>query len=239
MGYWVITQPRELCPLLRSKRTRRNFAKRVRRAFKKLGYQRGLDRWHPFGDKNNDYFPHLNVLVDGAWLEPDELDRQKSELRRILYSKFIRKRYKDKLDIHYEYRDTPGKIMHTLRYVCRSTFLDKSWDEPLAAGMYNARSAGWWGKWDQLPKWDVIPGQDQAAELVDLANGICPKCKTKITWDRKPTTTAHVLIQGGVPMAGGFYSLPQFKSPPKNKGSPRAKAHALGPKPGQPAGKIS
>lgn len=220
MGYWVITIPRELCPLLRSKRTRRNFAKRVRLAFKKLGYQRGLTRWHPFGDKNHDYFPHLNVLVDGAWLEPDELDRLKSELRCILYSKFIRKRYKDKLDIHYEYRDTPGKMMHTLKYVCRSTFLDKSWDEALAANSYNFRSSGWWGKWDQDPKWDIAHDDEPAAGLVDLANSICPICKTKIAWDRKPTTVSHVLIQGAVEIASGYYRLPQIRPPPKIRASP-------------------
>jgi len=220
MAYWVITIHRELCPLLRSKRSRGIFAKRVRRAFKELGYLRGLDRWHPFGDKNHDYFPHLNVLVDGEWLEPEQLERLKSELRRMIFSKRIRKRYNDKLDIHYEYRDTPGKIMHTLKYVCRSTFLDKSWDEALAEASYNFRNAGWWGKWDQAPKWDVIHDHEPSPELVDLANGICPICSTKITWSRKPTTVSHILIQGAVEIAAGYYSLPAFKHRHKSRASP-------------------
>ncbi|GAJ14660.1 unnamed protein product, partial [marine sediment metagenome] len=94
------------------------------------------------GDKNHDYFPHLNVLVDGEWLEPEQLDRLKSELRRMIFSKYLRKRYNDKLDIHYEYRDTPVKMMHTLRYVCRSTFLDKAWDPELADLLYGFRNLG-------------------------------------------------------------------------------------------------
>lgn len=227
MGYWVITIPRELSPLLRGKKSRRNFAKRVRHAFKKLGYLRGLTRWHYFGDKNHDYFPHLNVLVDGQWLEPEELERQKDQLRRMIFSEYIRKRYNDNLDIHYEYRDTPGKITHTLKYVCRATFLDKSWDEELAEASYNFRNAGWWGKWDQAPKWDAPTDQDHAAELVDLANGICPVCKTKITWSRKPTTTLHVLSQGAVEIASGYYSLPSIRPPPKTRASPKVSLRAF------------
>jgi len=239
MGYWVITIPRELSPLLRTNKSRRIFARKVRRAFKKLGYLRGLTRWHFFGDKNNDFFPHLNVLVDGEWLEPEQLEWLKAELRRTIFSKYLRQRYNDNLDIHYEYRDTPGKVMHTLKYVCRATFLNKSWDETLARNLYNFRNCGWWGHWDQDPKWDAPTDQDHAAELIDLANGICPICKTEITWNRKPTTTTHVLMQGATPLCGGFFCLPTIRPPPKTRARPRAFGTLKGSRTAQASGKTS
>ncbi|GAH94009.1 unnamed protein product [marine sediment metagenome] len=215
MGYWVITIPRELTPLLRTNKSRGNFARRVRRVFKKLGYQRGLTRWHYFGDKNHDYFPHLNVLVDGQWLESEELERQKDDLRRMLFSKHMRERYNNNLVVHYEYRDTPAKIMHTLKYVCRATFLDKSWDGTLARNMYNFQNCGWWGKWDQAPKWDPPDSDKHIAALATLAKGICSICSTKLTWSRRPTTTPHMLTQGAVEIASGYYRLPNIRPPPK------------------------
>lgn len=220
MGQWIIPIPRELAPLMRSKKRLRMFAKKVHKALKQLGYLRGLDRWHFFGDENNDYFPHLTLLVDGEWLDPQVLEDLKAELRAMIYSKFIRKRYNDKLDINYLYKPTPAMMMHALRYTCRATFLDRSWDEPMADELYKFHNCGWWGKWDQAPKWDAPNVQDQVAELADLGNSICPICKKKITWDRKPTTMSHVLIQGAVEIAHGYYRLPAFKHRHKSRASP-------------------
>ncbi len=226
MGYWVITIPRELAPLMRTKKSMRRFGKKVRLAFKKAGYQRGLTRWHFFGDKDHDLFPHLNVLVDGKWIHPGELEDLKTILREKIYPKYLRKRYQDKLVVNYSYRDTPAKIMHTLKYVARATFLQEDWDKELAEELFNFRNCAAWGKWDQAQKWDAPHDHDHAAALADLANGICPVCKTKITWDRKPTPTTQLLAQGAVQFCGGYYLLPKLRAPPGTRSSRHRKPPA-------------
>lgn len=220
VGYFVIPPPKQLAPLLRSKRRLKNFRNRVWRAFAELGYARGLDSWHFFGDLSNDYFPHLNILVDGGWLEPEQLEDLKAKLREMIYSPRVRQRYHDKLDIHYEYRDTPAKIMHAVGYLCRATFLDKSWDEELAEELYGFHNYHTWGQWNQQPKWDEPDSDKHSPEIYCLAQGLCPTCKAKLTWARRPTTMPHLMAQGAVEIALGYYRLPDIRPPPRARNSP-------------------
>jgi len=75
VGYWVVRPPNELQPLLKSGLARRRFVKRIKDAFRAIGYARGLTFIHDFGEQSTKYAFHLNILVDGGYLPEEQLQR--------------------------------------------------------------------------------------------------------------------------------------------------------------------
>ncbi len=214
VGYWVIRPPWELMPLLRTKKQRSRFVKRIKDAFGALGYRRGLTFIHDFGEKSTRYAFHLNVLVDGGYLPEQELDEFKCKLRRLIYSKRVVERWEDKLDIFYEYRKTRAEIMHTLKYCTKATFLDRAWDEGLASNLYGARYAGWWGRWDGEPKWQLAKSDKKLASLVALEQAKCPQCGEPVVWARRPLPFVLVLMENPTELSNGYYLLPSIRGSP-------------------------
>ncbi|GAH90321.1 unnamed protein product [marine sediment metagenome] len=214
MGYWVIRPPNELQPLLRGKKSRAAFAARVKSALRAIGYGRGGWFKHDFGEKSPRYAFHLNILVDGGYLEPEILDQQKRKLRRLIYPRSVIRKWGDKLDIFYEYRQTPAEMMHTLRYCTKATFLDTAWDEALAGNLYGERYSGWWGKWDESPKWELSESARKLQTLVSLEQGKCPTCGEPIIWNKRPLPFVLVLMEAPVPLGNGYYALPDIRPPP-------------------------
>lgn len=176
-GYYVIEWPIESRGKLRSKEALSRAGKQVKGAFKTLGYDRGLRRWHWFGDDNpgdRGWNPHLNLIVPGRYLPETELERVKAYLRYVLHE--------PDLIVHYSYRQTVPEMLHGLRYITRATFWDKGWDPAMVEVVDGFHNSQTWGRWDGPRLW----GLDDDRELTDLEQGTCPICGEPITWDSKP-----------------------------------------------------
>lgn len=199
MGYFVIEWPIASRDRLRSKQALSDVGKRVKGAFQALGYKRGLRRWHYFGDKGRGYNPHLNVLVDGGYLSAGDLESVKMFLRAQLGE--------PQLIVNYHYRQTVSEKVHSLKYITRATFLDRSWDEELAAGLYNFQNGNYWGRWQDAPAWSLDDlgeskesevGQVDFEAVAQLQSGLCPCCSEPLTWKRKKDVRRMALDRFGV-----------------------------------------
>ncbi len=107
MGYFVIEWPVTSRPGLRSKQALADMGKRVKGAFQALGYSRGLRRWHYFGERGNGFNPHINVLVESAYLSKQRLENIKAYLRLVLGV--------PDLIVNYSYRQSVAQKVHTLK----------------------------------------------------------------------------------------------------------------------------
>ncbi|GAH94119.1 unnamed protein product [marine sediment metagenome] len=196
--------------------------KKVKKAFAAVGYARGLTFIHDFGERSTKYAFHLNVLVDGEYIEDERLDSLKRKLRRLIYSKRVVERWGDKLDINYHYRRSRAEIIHTLKYCTKATFLDLEWDETLAAALYRARYASWWGNWKQEPKWQLAASDKKTAALVMLEQGLHPVSGKPVKWNKRPIPSILVLMENPVPLGNGYYLLPKIRprSPPAQTCAP-------------------
>jgi len=221
MGYLVPTVPPEDRDRLRTKAALSHAGKVLARVVRTAGapfgvWQRGLRRWHFFGDQEGDqvpeYHPHLNMLLEGGWVPLCLLQvvlpamlRDELQLSRLP-------------DLQYHYYDKPGQKFHKLKYVARATFLKAEWDEDLAADLHGFRNMSWWGKWDGQAVWSVAEGcvdeegQLQAspgelAMLGKLEKGACPICGQAITWSGVVVPMSR-LPSTAIRLPGGYWALP-------------------------------
>lgn len=207
MGYWVIEWPLASRDKLHTKGALSAMGKRVKGAFQALGYDRGLRRWHFFGETGDVYNPHINVLVDGRYLKGERLESVKAFLRHVLGE--------PDLIVNYHYRRAPAAKVHTLKYVLRATFLDEAWDEELARELHNFQNTNYWGKWEGEMKWELKRQDDgEITKVKQLEHSICPDCGKPIKWGQA-TPIDWLDIWGGEEVGAGYYRLPA-RSPPLN-----------------------
>lgn len=147
------------------------------------------------------------------------LDRIQTELRESLNCR--------DLIVHYEWRDSPGKIVHSVRYITRATFRDSTWDAYMAEELYNFRNIRWWGSWQGESAWQLEQAKAEG-ENVDgletvskLQAGVCPDCGQPLRvlhhsdragepvhWSQ-PIDSTFLLIWGAKEIAGtGYYRIP-------------------------------
>lgn len=124
-------------------------------------------------ENNGKWNPHLNVLVDAGRLSKGALAELKKALRVALGV--------PNLIVNYSYAKATGKMVHAVKYITRATFKDYSWNQYMAAELYNFRNVRAWGKWDDVPLWELkeIEGVDDVSELEavsKLQEHICPDC---------------------------------------------------------------
>ena len=187
-GYGVIEWPKAYRPGLRTKKALRRAADSVidvlagkhTRSGREGGiFPRGQQRWHWFNDDKPGYRadvfnPHINFLVEGGELSRRELAELKAKLRAATGC--------PSLIVNYHYGQSPGWIMHKVRYITRATFKNRAWDEAFAAELYNFRNIRWWGKWDSQPVWTLqeaeAEGEDIAGleAVAKLQSHTCPDC---------------------------------------------------------------
>lgn len=176
-GYWVVEWPVASRDGLRSKAALSEAGKRVKGAFVALGYDEGLRRWHWFGDENPEEYgwnPHLNIITRGKYIEKGNLERMKGYLRYVLGE--------PDLIVNYHYRKTPGEMMHSLQYITRATFKNKSWDPQIVGVVEGFHNAQTWGNWHGPQLWSL----DEHRGVSELEQGRCPICGEPIRWDSKP-----------------------------------------------------
>ena len=150
-------------------------------------YDKGLRRWHFFGDapvgiaavldsqqgavqqmlsdefSTAKYNPHLNVLVPGGVLSDMKLEYIKAMLRSAFNE--------PELIVNYSFTNEPGRIVHLVKYATRATFLDIRWDKYLAGSLYGFRNMRSWGRWDvETPVWTLadLINSDAAPEVAGL-----------------------------------------------------------------------
>lgn len=180
-------------------------------------FKRGLVRWHWFGDKiPGKWNPHINILVDGEYIERHKLDEIKMSLRQSLNV--------PDLIVNYHYCNSPGQIYHSVEYVTRATFLDRGWNQYMVEELYNFRNQRWWGKWDDEPAWEIadISEKDKTdiAVISSFHDCKCPDCggelmaigKNKKTgqpiyWS-KPIDSSYLIIWGAQEIGHtGYYRI--------------------------------
>jgi len=185
MGYFVFTLPEGVRSEYRTKKSLAKLGHDVQGLLKAFGYSRGLRRWHWFGDKSTKYHPHLNCLVDGGFVSSDRLDAIKRGYASILGV--------DLADVNYRYRRSPGKMVHTLKYITRATFRDYDWDIDMAMELRGFRNMVVWGRglWAGQAAWSLadLKGKAKAEvegldiEAIDaLVNKVCPVCGKPLVW---------------------------------------------------------
>lgn len=182
-------------------------------------FERGLARWHFFGDEAvGKWNPHLNVLVDAGWLALEKLEEIKSALRQALNV--------PDLIVNYSYCDSPGQMMHKLRYVTRATFKEYDWNPYMAEELFNFRNTRWWGKWEGEPVWTLNQAEAEGADVsglevvAKLQSGICPDCGQPlrtlyhnhagkaVQWT-KPVDSTYLVLWDAQEIAGsGYYRIP-------------------------------
>jgi len=182
MGRFVLTLPPEVRDQYRTQKALGGLGTAAKRMMQRHGYERGLRRWHFFGEDHPGhglqgdglppYHPHLELLVDGKWLKKKEKDKIKRSWANILRVSVKR------INLYYQYvqpHETKKKL-HRISYATRPTFTDWRWDEPLAyelIGFHNAQTWGSRDDWSGPDLWEVDPREDPSA-LVRLEQGICP-----------------------------------------------------------------
>lgn len=216
-GYFVFTIPQELRAKYRTKKALSGLGHQVQELLKGFGYSRGLRRWHYFGDKSTKYHPHLNCLVDGDFIPEAKLEAIKKAYASLLGA--------DLADVNYHYQPTPGKMVHTLKYVTRSTFRDYDWDLDMALELRGFRNMVVWGrgKWDGQPSWslDELSGEAEAAvEGIDveainsLVDKVCPVCGEAVVWgEALPIGLLDMVDKTS--LGAGYYRLVANRSPPE------------------------
>jgi len=182
MGQFVITA--EPGKRARKKEDFKQIGKVVKQVLIAMGFERGLRRWHWFGESlrriTNLWNPHLNILIESGYLDPDFLDLIKEQIREAIGVK--------NAEIHYNYTDEVGRKIHMLKYITRPTFLKRWWDLDMADELYNFRNCVSWGRWEDEDKWGLPDHEKIYGYVAKIEMGVCPCCGSKVHWSR----TVHV-----------------------------------------------
>jgi len=224
MGYLVFTLPEEVRGRYRSKARLNELTKRVTAGdtrrhiegmLKSMGFERGLARWHWFGEAVTDIdcsaprkpqklHPHLNVDIEAGYLPEGQLKAIRDGWARILGV--------DKAVVNYSYTDVVPKMVHVLKYITRATFRDYTWDERMACELYNFRNMRSWGSWKGEPVWE-LEGEAELEPIAELEAGRCPVCGEPVAWG-KPLPVGLLDMADKIPIGAGYYRLADVRPPP-------------------------
>jgi hypothetical protein len=173
-------------------------------------FKRGLYRWHWFNSLEGDdvpmlspgFNPHLNILVDSGYIQPDDLETIKKAIRKSVGI--------DNLIINYSYHEGPAEIYQKVKYVTRATFRLESWDTEFADDLFDFRNGSWWGTWDKEPTWTLKEAEaDVNEDVVKLNNNKCPICGGDIKWCSHviDITWVQTIWQSKL-IGDGYYKVP-------------------------------
>ncbi|GAI65697.1 unnamed protein product, partial [marine sediment metagenome] len=220
LGYWVFTIPEGLRANYRAKKALSELGHRIQELLKLYGYSRGLRRWHWFGETDGDvkpvFHPHLNLITDGGYLSPDNLEAIKRAYASLLGVKVV--------DVNYRYRQSAGEKWHTLNYVTRATFRDPDWDGEMAYKIKGFRNMVVWGRgeWGGDTAWSLEDLDGKAKEDVEqldlgavnsLIDNICPDCGKGLKWGTALPIALLDMVKKE-DLGAGYYRL-ETRPPPK------------------------
>ncbi len=229
LGYFVFTIPEALRTKYKTKKALADLGHQVQELLKSWGYLRGLRRWHWFGDKSTKWHPHLNVIVGGHYISESKLNIIKAAYASLLGA--------DLADVNYHYRQSPGKMVHALKYVTRATFRDYTWDLDMAMELRGFRNMVVWGRgeWGDEPAWSLgdLGGKARAAvedldiqAIESIVAGVCPVCGEALTWgEALPIGLLDMVDKQS--LGAGYYSLGDLPPPPVQPADVKFRLYAL------------
>ena len=224
MGKFVITIPPEIRWKYRDPLKLAAFGVSVKRMMQYNGFNRGLRRFHYFGEDHKHgpgyesptFHPHLEVIVEAGYLSGKFINKIKRAVAHILGVNFGR------VNLFYSYSDNRDKKLHFLRYMLRPTFESAEWDSELAYSLIGFKNALSWGTWHHKvwdvesgkmvngeyldPVWDMPDGGGEMVQVpVALQLGFCPVDGSRITW--AGTIGAGLLKNGDLwtEVGGGYW----------------------------------
>jgi len=214
----ITIRPPNDCQVFEMNRyARRRLANAVIKALKSLGFPRGILFIHLFGDDKTRYAFHLHVLVDGGWLDPEPLEELCRKIRRMIYPRWVLRKWGDSLMVNYRFKPTQAEVYQALDYCSRPTFTQLEGNEWLAKSIEGERKFRVWGKWDEAPKWHLDESEKKVHSLVALQKGKCPVCGEPIKWDKGLAHRASVQNESNTEIAPGYLLLPPERAPPEGR----------------------
>lgn len=220
MRYLVFTIPEDIRDQYRTKKSLRSLGREVQELLKAQGFTRGLRRWHWFGDKSHKWHPHLNVLVEGGYMNGATLQAIKTGYAAILGV--------DTVSVKARYKPRPGDMAGCLYYVTRATFLDYEWDMDMALELMNFRNMVVWGRdWKQAPSWslnevtrvDVETGEEINVEAIEkIVSHTCHVCGETFTWESHALPVRLLDLTDTEDLGAGYVRIID-RSPPSLEGT--------------------
>lgn len=218
MAYAVLTVPPELREAFRDLRLLSKAGVAVRLWLRRQGIKRGVTRWHLFGEPGEGgmiteesplsgpgFAPHLNVLCEAGYLQPDTLAALRRTWRLILerlsHLTMDGRGFADRTDalvIDWQYtwiKSAAGvrQAVHWLTYMMGPRFLDSKWDHFLALRMVGWRNCVRWGKGSGIIVWGLedLGVEEKGGGDVKRQGGVsevgrcvlagdCPECGGKL-----------------------------------------------------------
>lgn len=186
-GVLVVTIPEELRYKYQNKIRLSAFRTAIKNKLKRLGFDKGLMRWHLFGDcewcngkscykcnhtgAGNEFKPHLNIVIESGYIKNLHESEMLNELKNFVQD-FWKSKFKEvfKININYHYSKKIEDKIHQVKYITRSTF--RIYDEEVAQDLKKYRMTTVWGTWKNL--------EIKKEEALD--NNQCPECSAAIKW---------------------------------------------------------
>ncbi|MBA7536722.1 hypothetical protein ES705_28986 [subsurface metagenome] len=224
MGYWVVTFPLDMREEMKHglKKNLTEIRNTVEAVLRSLGFDVGLYAWHYYSEKQPGVWnPHFNIFTESGYLADDVLELVQDLIREALG-------LPENGVINYGYTKSIKTKLKNLRYVCRPTFLDRSWDYGLADQLFNFKNLGSWGskkcltgewgvnkkgkkfqrfkmEWPGEDKW-ILPRREKLLGYhMQVVNSICPLCGEKIIWGGV-VPTEDLIDQGFEQIWSGIYT---------------------------------
>lgn len=221
MGYLVITVPEQLRGSFKSKKILSEFRTYVKRKLQRMGYNKGLIRYHWAGDctrcngkgcskcegtgAGREFKPHLNVVIEQGYI-PKELFNKKFSILRKDLSVWFKKKF-PKACAGYEitgncflsYAKSDSHKIHKLKYITRATW--RFYNKEICDLIKGFRTSSTWGKFEK------IPGKKSMEDLISFENGLCPCCGEAIEWKAEFIRPEGFRKLNYEHVAGGYYIL--------------------------------
>ncbi|MCH7928572.1 MAG: hypothetical protein IID03_11445 [Candidatus Dadabacteria bacterium] len=220
--YLVISPPKETWHLFKDRKKLNEFRKYIKRFMIYKGYEKGLIRWHWFGDckvckgKNEDclecngtgagkeFYPHLNLLFDSEYIS--DLSTWKYKFAWKL-SKMFDIDVKQCI-VNGAFYENEKQKLHKLRYVTRATF--RIYNDEISNLLFRYHTGVTWGSWK---------GKIDSNDVNKLEKSICPLCDSHIDWTygikRELDQDEYIHIKAGywIWNKKELYHNPKCKSP--------------------------
>lgn len=219
VGYLVVTCPAELREMFKDRELLSEWKKYGIRILKEAGYEAGMFRFHWFGDCENCngqgceickftgagtiWKPHLNFIINSKYIEKSKFEEWTNFFKRkfqIFFESICGTDLTDKMNVYYQYRKTKAEICHTLKYVTRATH--RIYNKEIANLLHGFRASQTWGKFETCEV-----EQSEFNEVIQIEKGICPCCKTKITWQKDLIPRMPFMKINRVDLGAGYFQL--------------------------------
>lgn len=219
VGYLVITVPDEVKDSFKDKKILTGFRVAIRKKLQRMGYNKGLMRWHWFGDcrycKGNGcstcnntgagskWHPHLNILIESGFMSKEVFSRFTGEIKSFAIN------YMQKIDgvdlsgkgnVFYDYCKNDAMKVHRMKYVLRSTF--RIYNFEIAKLLKNYSACSTFGDFEKCTK----DREGFVKEILLIEKKICPCCGASVSWKGK-TNTSIFFSAKKKDFGSGYYQL--------------------------------